>query len=117
MVGSGTDRDGNGDSECISFPTASSRPLPTLLLAVYSPDIRHLVPVQTVYRRVVRCIPIFFGPTVRPAVPILSRCPHTVCHIPQLTIVADVPIPFLLSVAYFPPHVTMDAIIRDATCQ
>ena len=98
VVGSGTGRDENGNPECISFPTATSRPLPDLGLCsvVYRPDLRHFVPVPTVSSLAARFISNFSRPAVRPVVPISSRRSHTVFPIPQLTtctIVADVPIP------------------------
>ena len=66
VVVSGTVRDGNGNPECISFPTANSRPLPTSVSVPtdYRPDLRHYVPAWTVSRPVVLCIPDFSRPVV-----------------------------------------------------
>ena len=89
----------------ILFPTTTSRPLPDLSICSHRlvPTYRHLVPVRTVSRPAVMCfIPDFFRPAVRPVVPIPSRCSHTSSPIPQLTQVADVPIPFAMGCNFSP---------------
>ena len=102
MVGSGKrDRVGNGsgrerESRVYFVP---DRKLPTpsrpwsYIPTVRRPNSRRLVPVPTVSRPAVRCFPEFSRPAVRPVVLIPSRRSHTVSPIPQLTVVADVPIP------------------------
>ena len=59
MVRTGTGRKGNGKPRDFSFPTAISRPFPSLVsvLAVYHPVVRRLVPVPTVSRPTVRPLP------------------------------------------------------------
>ena len=62
MVGTETRRDGNGEPRDFSFPTAISRPFPSLVSvpAVYHPAVRRLVPVPTVSRLTVCPLPGFF---------------------------------------------------------
>ena len=72
--------------------------------AVYRPDLRHLVPVPSVSRFVVMCMPTSASRTVR-----LATCSHpvptfahTVSPIPQLTL-EDAHIPFSMGCVFPPP--------------
>ena len=79
-----------------TFRSRPRLPNPFLTLvsipAIYRPDLGHLVRVPTVFRPAVRCISGISRPTVCPVVPIRFRRSHTVLPIPQLAVVADIPI-------------------------
>ena len=111
MVGSGTGRYGNGNPECISFPTATFRPLPDLGLCSHRlpSDLEHLVPVPTVSRPAVMCIPDFSRPAVRSVVPIPSRRSHTISPIHSNSLMWQMFPSHSPWVVYFSHHRTMYA--------
>ena len=107
--GRGRERDGTGTESRVifrSFPTAISRPFPSLVSvpAVYHPVVRRLVAVPTVSR-----------PTVCLFVPIPSRRSHTNSPIPHLTIIFPQLFTVHLPPAFsFPHHMTMYATNLDS---
>ena len=114
LVGSGKcDPVGNGSGReresRVSF--VPERNFPTYLIAgtVYRPDLRYFVPVPTVSPPAMRCVPDFFRPAVRPVVPMPSRRSHQISPIPQLSSVADVPIPFTMGCIFSTSYDYTDA--------